>query len=156
MTDAVRAKTLILGMGNPILSDDGAGIMVAQEISRRISDQDIEVKETNIAGFAIIDEIAGYRHVIIVDAVKTKKGIPGTIHRFTPADFRCTAHLSTPHTISFGTAIALAEKYGYDLPKSIEIYGIEVEDNTCFGESCTPKVRNAVHRVVDEILKRVE
>jgi len=142
-------------MGNPILSDDGAGIMVIQEISKRLLNQDIEVRETNTAGFAIIDEIAGYTHVIIVDAVKTRKGEPGTIHRFTPTDLKSTAHLSTPHTISFGTAIALAEKYGYDLPQSIEIYGIEVEDNTSFGENCTPRVRNAVNRVVDEILERV-
>lgn len=151
----MREKTLILGMGNPILSDDGAGIMVVQKIAKRTSREDIETKETNVAGFSVIDEIAGYGKVIIVDAVKTKNGKPGRIYRFSPTDFKSTMHLSTPHTIDFGTAIALAEKYGYNLPESIEIYGIEVEDNTSFGESCTPRVRDAVDRVVDEILKRV-
>ncbi len=145
--------TLILGMGNPILSDDGAGIRAVQEIAKRTLKKDIEIKETNVGGFAVIDEIVGYRNVVIVDAVKTKDGKPGSIYRFTPADFKATVHLSTPHTINFATAMALAEKYGYDLPESIEIYGIEVEDTTSFGESCSPRIEDAACRVADEILK---
>lgn len=148
-------KILILGIGNPILSDDGVGIRVIKEIEKQTSRQDIEIKEINAGGFSIIDEIVGYQKVIIVDAVKTRNGEPGSVYRFAPDDFKSTMHLSTPHTINFATAITLAEKYGYKLPESIEIYGIEVEDNTSFGEKCTPKVIDAASRVVDEILENL-
>ena len=152
----MSGRILILGMGNPILSDDGVGIKIVQEIARRTHRKNVDVKETNAAGFSIIDEVMGYRRVIIVDAVKTKNGEPGSIYRFSPDDFKSTIHLSSPHTINFATAMTLAEKYGYELPESIEIYGIEIQDSTSFGEDCTPRVKEAANRVVDEILKELD
>jgi hydrogenase maturation protease len=151
----MRKKTLILGMGNPILSDDGVGVKIVQDLAGRISDKDVDIEEASIGGFSIIDRIAGYKKVIIVDAIKTRDGQVGSIRKFTPTDFKATMHLSAPHTIDFGTAMALAEKYGYELPESILIYGIEIEDNTSFGEDCTPLVRDAVQRAADEILKNL-
>ena len=148
-------KTLILGIGNPILSDDGVGIKIVRRIAEQTSRKDIEIKETCVGGFSIIDEIAGYQKVIMVDAVRTREGKPGNIYRFTPDDFKSSIHLSTPHTIDFATAMTLAQKYGYDLPESIEIYGIEVEDTTSFGEDCTPRIRDAACKVVDEILENL-
>jgi len=151
----MQKKTLILGMGNPILSDDGVGIRIVQYLAGRISDENVDVAETSVGGFSIIDRIAGYKKVIIVDAIKTGDEQVGSIRKFTPADLKATMHLSSPHTIDFATAITLAEKYGYELPESILIYGIEIEDNTSFGESCTPLVRDAVYRAADEILKHL-
>jgi hydrogenase maturation protease len=42
-------KTLILGLGNPILSDDGVGNRVAQELEDKVAQrQDVTVMETSM------------------------------------------------------------------------------------------------------------
>lgn len=71
-------KTLILGLGNTILSDDGVGIRIIEELQSRISDPDITVSETNVSGLSLLDIIIGYDKVIIVDAIQTVGGKPGT------------------------------------------------------------------------------
>jgi len=79
-------KTLILGLGNPILSDDGAGIRVAQEVGKQLNDPQVTVAETSAAGLSLLDSIVGYDKVIIIDAIQTKKGRAGQIYRMKPED----------------------------------------------------------------------
>ncbi len=148
-------KTLVVGVGSSILKDSGVGLEVAREVSRRISRPDVHVIETNAGGLSVVDKINGYERVIIVDGMKSDDGKPGSVSRLSPEDCGATTHLSTPHTLDFATALAVAEKYGYDVPESIEILGIEVEDSTSFQEGCTPVVREAALRVAAEIVERL-
>ncbi|KPJ50617.1 hypothetical protein AMJ40_02320 [candidate division TA06 bacterium DG_26] len=150
MHRSVARKVLILGMADQVSGDDGVGRMVLHEIARRCSSPDVEVKESSVAGFSVIDEMAGYQRVIIVDAVRTRNGEPGSVYRLTANDCRATVHLSAPRVLKLATAIALAEKYGYQLPGSVEIYGIEVEDASSQG--CSPRVQEAATKVVREIV----
>jgi len=53
-------KTLILGLGNPILSDDGVGFRVAGELRGRLDQQEVTVMETSMAGLSSIDIPAHY------------------------------------------------------------------------------------------------
>ncbi len=65
-------KTIILGLGNPILSDDGVGNRVALELEDRVAErQDVAVMETSMSGLSLIDLLAGYDKAIIVDAIQT-------------------------------------------------------------------------------------
>ncbi|MCK4338899.1 MAG: hypothetical protein KAW87_02775 [Candidatus Cloacimonetes bacterium] len=50
-------KTLVLGLGNPILTDDGVGIRIANEIKKNC--KDIDVIEASAAGLRIIDDVIG-------------------------------------------------------------------------------------------------
>jgi len=45
-------KTLILGLGNPILSDDGVGFRVAAELRGKLSQQVVTIMETSMAGLS--------------------------------------------------------------------------------------------------------
>ncbi|MFC1927886.1 hydrogenase maturation protease, partial [Chloroflexota bacterium] len=65
-------KALVLGIGNPILSDDGVGIKVAREVEKNLNDPQITVSEASAAGLSLLDSILGYDRVIIVDAIQTK------------------------------------------------------------------------------------
>jgi hydrogenase maturation protease len=53
-------KTLVLGLGNDILSDDGVGIYVARELKKIIHSQDITVAEASLAGIGLLDMLAGW------------------------------------------------------------------------------------------------
>jgi len=149
-------KTLILGLGNPILSDDGVGNRVAQELEGKVAQrQDITVMETSMSGLSLIDLLAGYDKAIIVDAIQTAEGKAGQIYRLTSDAFNDTRHVSSPHDVNFATALELGNKLGIAMPKQIVIYAIEVDDISTFGEEFTPRVKQAIPKCVKTIIKEL-
>jgi len=148
-------KTLILGMGNPILSDDGAGIRVAQEVGEKLNDPQITVAETSGAGLSLLDSIVGYDKVIIIDSIQTKEGNTGQIYRMGPEDFSFTKHFSSPHQINLATALELGNVLDLAMPQKITIFAVEAKDITTFSEKCTPAVEQAIPEVVKMVLQEL-
>ena len=150
-----KAKTLILGLGNPILSDDGVGPAVAHTIEKRIDPRIANVVEASLGGLDLLDLLTGYKRVIIIDAIKTKDGKPGQIHRLNIGTLSSTRHASSPHDINLATALEMGKKLGMKMPSEIDIYAIEAEDTESFSETCTPAVAAAIPRCAGMILKEL-
>jgi hydrogenase maturation protease len=148
-------KTLILGLGNPILTDDAVGIEVVKKIAEKNHFTDVEIREASIAGLAILDEIDGFDRVIIVDSIKTGKNKPGTIMKLDRDKFNTTTQLSYSHGIDYFTAIELGRRCGVRIPELIEIYAVEIEDNLTFSEDCTPNVKGSIPVLAELIIGRV-
>jgi len=148
-------KTLVLGLGNPILSDDGVGIRVAQEVGKKLDDPQIIVAETSGAGLSLLDSIAGYDKVIIIDAIQTKKGNAGQIYRMETKDFSLTKHFSSPHQINLVTALELGKMLNLAMPQEITVFAVEAKDITSFSEKCTPEVEKAIPEVVKMVLEEL-
>ena len=144
-------KTLVLGLGNPILSDDAVGIRIARELKKELTD--VDVVEASTAGFRIVDEIIGYDKLIIVDSIKTGKAKPGTLFKFNVSDFKETLHFSSPHDISFFDALEIMKKQNEKLPSQIDIYALEVKDTNNFSEKCTLEVETAIPIATREIIE---
>ncbi len=86
-------KTLILGIGNTALTDDGVGCKVAQRLEKRLRGRSsITVKETAVSGLSLLDEITGYERLIIIDAIQTRGGKPGAIYKLSPERLQNRAH----------------------------------------------------------------
>jgi len=149
-------KTLVLGIGNPILSDDGVGIKVAREVGKRLDDPQIIVSETSAAGLSLLDSIIGYDKLIIIDAIQTKKGRAGQIYRMKPEDFSFAKHLSSPHQINLVTALELGKVLNLVMPKEITILAVEANDVSNFGERCTPEVERAIPEAVKMVLEELK
>jgi len=152
-------KTLILGIGNPILGDDGIGFRVAQELSERFKkgNRDIDVKDANTNGLNLLDIIVGYDKVIIIDAIKTENGAPGEIYKLRPEDFTNTVHLATsPHDTNLATAIEIGkELLAEQMPKEIVIFAIEIEPVLKFTEEMTERVKEIIPKVVNLVLDEI-
>jgi hydrogenase maturation protease len=148
-------KTLVLGIGNPILSDDGAGIKVVREIGKALDDPQVTISETSAAGLSLLDSIVGYDKVIIIDAIQTKKGKVGQIYRMKPEDFSFTKHFSSPHQINLVTALELGKMLNFEMPQEISIFAVEAKDITSFSESCTPEVERAIPAAVKIVLEEL-
>lgn len=143
-------RTLVLGLGNTILTDDGVGIRVAFEIEKLCSEPD--VLEASAAGFRIVDDIIGYEKLILIDSIKTGNAKPGTLFKFTLEDFEKTLHNTSPHDISLFDALKIMREAGEELPSEYVIYGIEVLETNIFSESCTPEVEAAIPEIVKNII----
>ena len=150
-----KAKTLILGLGNPILSDDGVGPAVAHTVEKRIDPRIANVVEASLGGLDLLDLLAGYKRVIIIDAIKTKDGKAGQIHRLNIGTLSTTRHAASAHDINLATALELGKKLAMKMPVKIDIYGIEAEDTESFSESCTPAVAAAIPKCVEMILREL-
>jgi hydrogenase maturation protease len=146
-----KKKILVLGIGNPILCDDGVGIHVARHLKSLIKDTNIIVDEAYTGGLCLVDILRGYTKSILIDAIKSPQDKNGTIKRLTLDDLP-TTHSSNPHDMSLYTAIQLAEKMGDTLPQEIIIIGIAVNTPSCFGEELTPEINKSVPRAIRLVL----
>ena len=143
-------NTLILGVGNSILTDDGVGIKIARKLKER--NPELEVIETSEAGIALLDFIVGYDKLIIIDSIKTEKGKPGELYRLGMEALKPAANLSSSHGIDIATAYEIGQGLGYRMPKHISIYAVEIEDNTTFGEECTGEVEGRIPFIAEQII----
>lgn len=137
-------KTVVLGLGNPILCDDGVGPRVARELEGRVDPEKVSVLEAAVGGLALLDLIVGCDRAIIVDAIQTQDGKPGQIYRLAPDALDSTLHVASPHDVNFATALEFGRRLELPLPREIVIFAIEAADVTTFREDCTPQVASAI------------
>lgn len=149
-------KTLVLGLGNPILCDDAVGCRVAATLQQKVHDPDIDIREESLAGLDLLEMLSGYDRAIIIDAIQTGKGQPGRIYRLGPEALARTRHAASPHDVNLATALQLGEKLMLKLPREIIIFAIEVEDVTTFSEECTPAVLKAIPKCVEMVARELQ
>lgn len=148
-------KVLVLGVGNPILSDDGVGIHVARELKKRKL-PGVDVEELAASGLELLDVVRGYDKVVIIDAIQTTKGKPGELHVLEEKDFEKSIHGSSPHGINIATALALGRKLvPNEMPRDVIFFAIEAEDLVNVSEKLTPKVAKALPRIVEQVKKEL-
>jgi len=147
-----KTKTIVLGIGNPILRDDGVGHRLIQELRSRVNNPHIVLEETSAAGLDLMEILTGFDSAIIIDAIQGG-GIPGTVHCLKPGDF-CVANRDRylQHGIGLLQALELGERLGQPMPKEVTIVAIEARDTTNFGEGLTPDVERAIPLAVEKIL----
>lgn len=120
-------KTLIVGLGNPILSDDGVGVWVARALAQSLNrmpaypssysysfsipnapteDEEeygcdiggTDIVEASVGGLRLMEMLVGYERAILIDACTTGDDPAGTVRRLTLADLEALS--PTQHTAS--------------------------------------------------------
>jgi len=148
-------NTLILGLGNPIVSDDAVGIRVAGVLRERLADHaGIEVDEDYWGGLKLMERLIGYQQAVVIDAIQTGDAPPGTIHRLRVDDMP-TQRSASAHDVNLTTALEIGRRAEQPLPRDADIHlvGIEAADILNFGERLTPAVEAAVPRAVALVLE---
>lgn len=148
---SLTVKTLIVGVGNPILSDDGVGIYAARMLLAR-GIPGVSIEELPASGLELLDMVIGYERVVIIDAIQTKGGVPGDHYILSEDDFEKAVHGASPHGINIATALAMGRKIVPDkMPKEVFFVAIEAEDLVNVREELTPKVSEKLPGIVDMI-----
>lgn len=147
-------KTIVLGLGNTILSDDGIGIYAARALRGELEGI-ADVVEAELAGFDLIELLAGYGRAVIIDAIELENEKPGTVFRLAPDDLRITPRLASFHDIDIVTALELGRRLGLEMPSEVVIYAVQVEDTLTLKEGCTPGVEAVIPGLVAEISSEV-
>jgi len=125
MQDERMNATAVIGLGNPFVTDEGIGIKIVSELTKRFDCSALDVFDLGTASFRIVHIIENHNKVIIVDcALMGEK--PGTIKRFTYEQAKSVKNLKH-HSLHEGDlfeVIALAKSEDKPLPEII-IFGIE-------------------------------
>ena len=142
---------LVLGIGNEILTDDGIGPKLVNDLSKDCPDQNVHFECASVGGLEIIELLGGYDEAVLIDAIRTKDGIPGSVYLFSPDDFKETTHLSNLHDISFLTALRLGKELNIQLPDKIRIIAIEIIEDLELSDELTPPLNSCYPQILKEI-----
>lgn len=146
-------KTLVVGLGNPVLTDDGVGLHAVAALTDRLPPAaDLETTTLCRGGLALMEELVGYERAVIVDAIRTGAP-PGTVHVLRLHDLP-TQHSASNHDANLATALQFGRQAGVRLPADddIALIGVEAADVETFGERCTPPVQAAIPAAIDAVL----
>ena len=147
-------KTAVLGIGNPVLGDDCAGLEAAAVLRGLLAAEpvdSVEVLTTSNAGLDIIELLTGYARAILIDSITVEDPHPGRIHHLFLADANTNSSGQSAHEISLTGALRLAARLGIPMPDTIELYAIEAADTTTLTETMTPQVVAAAGSVASAI-----
>jgi hydrogenase maturation protease len=141
-------RTLVVGLGNPLLGDDGIGWRVAEQVQREIEAEalPVEVDCLSVGGLRLMERLVGYDRVVLIDAISTGRRPPGSIYRLSLADLPDPAggHLGSAHDTTLQTALELGRALGAPTPDNMTIVAVECECLFDFTEDLTPPVAAAV------------
>jgi hydrogenase maturation protease len=140
-----RRTTLVLGLGNDLISDDGFGPAVACSCRALLADHpDVTVEAASVAGLNLLDLLQGHDRALIVDVVQTGTAEPGTLTEWPVARASAGRTLGGSHQTDLVTTLALGRSLGYPLPDSITLLVAEAEDLLTVCERLTPAVATSV------------
>lgn len=146
-------RTLIIGLGNPLLKDDSVGLRVVQELRAKINGTlGVEIGEDYWGGLRLMERMIGFDRAIIIDAICTDAE-PGTIHLLSPNDIP-TQRSSSAHDVNLSTALEFGRQAGAKLPTTDEILlvGVEAADVGTFDEALSPEVESVLPKAVGTVL----
>jgi hydrogenase maturation protease len=146
---------MVVGVGNALRGDDGAGLEVARRLRERAASAGVAVRELEGEGVGLLDLWEGALAVVIVDTVRSGAA-PGTVHRLDATDGPLPAGVrrsSSTHAVGVAEAIELARALGR-LPSRVIVYGVEGRDFRA-GAALSPAVAASLDGVADAVLREV-
>ena len=152
--------TLILGLGNPILGDDGVGWRVAEAVQTRIGTLNfhVEVDFASLGGLSLMERMLGYEHVILVDCLETGSSPVGTVQSMPLSDLAnpTAGHSASAHDTSLITALEAARTMGAEVPSRVDVVTIEAKNTYDFSEQLSPEIAAAVPVATQQVLNLLD
>lgn len=147
-------KIVILGVGNLLLSDEGVGVHVANELMKMDLPPGVSVVEGGTDGFGLLNVITEADRLIVIDSVKGGAD-PGSIYRFDIDDIRnCPSGFKTSvHQIGILEVVNLSGLIG-KTPHTTVI-GIEPKSLEMRME-LSPEIKAKVPRIIELIFDELE
>lgn len=146
----LKEKTLFIGLGNSILRDDRAGLVLAEKLRARAS-PGLSVAVSERGGFELIDLMTGYGQVILADSLEMPDAQPGRVRQLSLDDCAGSHRLNGFHDLGLAALFQLARLLDIPMPSSVVIYGIETVETSTFGEELSVEVEQGVEWLARKI-----
>ena len=151
-------KTAVIGIGNPLRGDDGAGV----EVIRRLREKgpalsggegslfEVDLIDGGTDGLSLLERMRDYERVIIVDAVDAGKR-PGEVFAFSAEEASIFIREDTLSTHGLGLAEALALAQMLSIPTRIRLVAVQPEHLT-MGKGLSKAVADSLESLIEAVL----
>jgi hydrogenase maturation protease len=150
-TDA--KKTLVLGLGNIIMGDEGVGVHVVRALEKHPLPADVDTLDGGTGGFILLEPLQNAGHIILIDATDDGNP-PGTVTRTVPrfsADYPPTL---TAHDI--GVKDLLDAFYMQSGEREVVLYAITIDPKQPISMDLSPALTKAAEEAVRRILEELK
>jgi len=143
-------NVLVLGIGNVLLMDEGAGVRAVEEMDRRFQlPESVETLDGGTSGIDLLPYIRNRDYLIIIDAVKSGHP-PGAVVRVegedVPATFRTRI---SPHQLGLSDLLAAARLTG-EFPARMVLFGVEPK-RIEVGLGLSDEVKEGLEQLIDMV-----
>lgn len=115
-----------MGVGNPLMRDEGVGPRVIEVLREGFNfPENVEVVDAGTMGFTILDLLRGIDHLVIVDAVKDTGHEPGTVLILTPDEISSNQVMHSLHDTALIDVLQAAELMDR-APQTVAV-GVQIE-----------------------------
>ncbi|MCJ7584256.1 MAG: hydrogenase maturation protease [Anaerolineales bacterium] len=151
-------KTIVIGLGNPILGDDGVGWRVAEEIAKVTAGRpQVEIDCASLGGLSLMERLTGYERVILIDAIFTGKKPLGSVTTFALDSLPdlTAGHSASAHDTSLRTALNVGRSMNLPLPEDDQVLVVAIEAQKVydFSQELSPAVSAAVPLAIEATLE---
>ncbi len=147
------SPTLVLGIGNILLRDEGVGVRVIEAMTRMEMPPDVELFDGATAGLDLVDALAERQRVVVIDAVDDDSE-PGTVMRLTPDDLLTDEGRSTSlHELGLLETLTAAKQMGISTGEVV-IIGVRPFNVEC-GLELSPQMQKLLPRLIELVLAEV-
>lgn len=172
-----QPRILIIGLGNPLLGDDGFGWQVASRVEYALQNQSnaigegetrssmvkptssaiVEVERLAVGGLRLMEQMIGYDAAILIDAITLGQQPVGSLYTYSLESLPAypVGHLYSAHDTTLQVALEMGHNLIAKLPDPIWVIGVEVEPTFVFSENLTPSVMAAVPCAVQMVLEKL-
>lgn len=149
-----KCEVLVIGLGNVLMSDDGFGVYVVDELKKKDWPPEVSILEVGTSVVCYLEEISQSRSVIAVDAVRAG-GKSGSVYRLVCGDImNLPDDRRDAHGFLLPDVIKLA-RGTTGFPVNLIIFGMEPLD-LGFGNQLSPVARKSLPEVIDAVAKEIE
>lgn len=156
-------KTIVIGLGNPILGDDGVGWKVAEEVQRQLTSPPapllgaegslVDVEFLSLGGISLMEHLIGYERAVLIDAVTSELEIGSVIvSKLNEIPDYSTSHTTSAHDTSLQNAFKLGKATGATLPEDVTVVGIVTSPVFDLSEELSPPIAEAVPKAVEIVM----
>ncbi len=168
-----QPRILIVGLGNPLLGDDGFGWRVASHVECALQEQSktigegetrssmvvgVEVERLAVGGLRLMEQMIGYDAAILIDAISLGQQPVGSLYSYSLESLPTypVGHLYSAHDTTLQVALEMGRNFVAKLPDPIWVIGVEVAPTFIFSESLTPSVMAAVPCTVQLVIEKLD
>jgi hydrogenase maturation protease len=154
MADELPQPTLVLGIGNILLGDEGFGVRVIEAMQEIGPPPGVELYDGATAGIDLIEVMSGRRKVIVIDVIAAD-GDPGTVLRLKPDDLpQASGYGASVHDVGIVEALELIRRLGN--PPQEVVLVTAIPKQIAFGLELSPELTAAIPKAIDLVLQELE
>ena len=152
MTSTDGGGTLVLGIGNVLMGDEGVGVHVIRQLEKMTLPASVELLDGGTGGFVLLEPMQRATRIVLIDATMDRCS-PGTVRRLTPHYSREYPPTLTAHDI--GLKDLLDVFYLSGRHPDITLFAVSVASLQEIKMELSPGMSNQLPQIVDLVLREL-